>query len=154
MDSWTSALLWAFLWTTRCAYSYKVPCIAYAVDTGDLSKFNRLLVRKEASKTDLIITRTIYAADKLKEIGVTSQIKHTADSAFTFQTEPEDKNILTRTWKKDSLLEPESGTVGLAVIDFNLWPVVIRLKNCKKNHKKRKTSFELGLPGRYDNKKT
>jgi polysaccharide pyruvyl transferase WcaK-like protein len=133
MDTWTSALLWAFLWTTRCAYSYKIPCIAYAVDAGDLSKFNRLLVRKEASKTDLIITRTIYAANKLKEIGVTSPIKHTADCAFTFQTEPEDRNILTRTWKKDYLLEAESGTVGLAVIDFNLWPVVIRPWGSKKN---------------------
>ncbi len=126
MDTWTSALLWAFLWTTRCAHSYKIPCVAYAVDAGSLSRFNRFLVKKEASKTDLIITRTSYATDQLQEIGVTAPIKHTADSAFTFQTEPEDRNILQKIWKQKSLLEPEAGTVGLAVIDFYLWPVVIR----------------------------
>ena len=39
MDTWTSALLWAFLWTTRCAKYYKIPCVAYAVDAGDLTSF-------------------------------------------------------------------------------------------------------------------
>jgi polysaccharide pyruvyl transferase WcaK-like protein len=126
MDTWTSALLWAFLWTTTCANYYNIPCVAYAVDAGDLSRFNRFLVKREASKTDLIITRTIYAADKLQKIGVNAPIKHTADCAFTFRTEPEDKNILKRIWKEESLPEYRNGFVGLAIIDFNLWPVVIR----------------------------
>ena len=56
MDTWTSALLWAFLYATRCAYNEGIPCVAYAVDSGKLSSFNRYLVKKEASKTDLIIT--------------------------------------------------------------------------------------------------
>jgi len=47
----------------HCANYYKIPCLAYAVDAGDLSSFNQFLVRQEASKTDLIITRTIYAAE-------------------------------------------------------------------------------------------
>ncbi|MGZ7043506.1 MAG: polysaccharide pyruvyl transferase family protein, partial [Methanobacterium sp.] len=34
MDTWTSALLWAFLWATRCAHNFKKPSIAYAVDAG------------------------------------------------------------------------------------------------------------------------
>ncbi len=76
------------------------PCVAYAVDAGDLSRFNQFLVKREASKTDLIITRTIYAADKLQKIGVNAPIKHTADCAFTFKTEAEDKNILKKIWKK------------------------------------------------------
>jgi polysaccharide pyruvyl transferase WcaK-like protein len=126
MDTWTSALLWAFLWTTTCANYYKIPCVAYAVDAGDLSSFNQFLVRREASKTDLIITRTIYAAAKLRKIGVKAPIKHTADCAFTFKTEPEDKHILKKIWEKEHLPEPKNGIVGLAIIDFNLWPVVIR----------------------------
>ncbi|HEX7467853.1 MAG TPA: polysaccharide pyruvyl transferase family protein [Methanobacterium sp.] len=126
MDTWTSALLWAFLWTTTCANYYNIPCVAYAVDAGDLSRFNRFLVKREASKTDLIITRTIHAADKLHKIGVNAPIKHTADCAFTFRTEPEDKNILKKIWREESLPEYRNGFVGLAIIDFNLWPVVIR----------------------------
>jgi len=70
MDTWGSPLLWAFLWTTRCAKRFGVPCIAYAVDTGHLSDSNKERVRKHASKTDLIITRTKVAADRLVSYGV------------------------------------------------------------------------------------
>ncbi len=133
MDTWTSALLWAFLWTTRCANYYKVPCIAYAVDAGDLSRLNQFLVRKEASKTDLIITRTSYAAEKLYKIGVKSPLKHTADSAFTFQTETKDHHMLQKIWDRENLPESVKGFVGLAIIDFYLWPVVIRPWGKQKN---------------------
>jgi len=121
MDTWTSALLWAFLYATRYAHNAGVPCIAYAVDSGKLSSFNRYLVKKEASKTDLIITRTERAKEQLKSIGVTAPMEVTADCAFNFKPNKEDENILNETWT-------ESGEklVGLAVVDFNLWPVVIR----------------------------
>ncbi len=133
MDTWTSALLWAFLWTTRCASKYGIPCIAYAVDAGELSQFNRFLVKREASKTDLIITRTKYAMDKLIEIGVQAPIKHTADSAFTFKTDPNDKMILKKIWNDTKHFETERGFVGIAVVDFHLWPVVIRPWGRKEN---------------------
>ena len=133
MDTWTSALLWAFLWTTSCANYYNIPCIAYAVDAGELSTLNRFLVKQEASKTSLIITRTVYAADKLHKIGVKAPIKHTADCAFTFKTKPEDRNILKKIWLKENLPAIEKGFVGLAVIDFNLWPVVIKPWGSRKN---------------------
>ncbi len=121
MDTWTSALLWAFLWGTRCASNFKKPSLAYAVDVGHLSPFNRRLVRREASKTDLILTRTESAAKELKKIGVTAPIDVTADCAFTFKTEEIDENILKGSWQNS-----DSGIVGLAPVDFNLWPVVIR----------------------------
>lgn len=121
MDTWTSALLWAFLWATRCSYNAGVPCIAYAVDSGKLSSYNRYLVKREASKTDLIITRTKRAAEELKSIGVTAPLKVTADCAFNFKLDKEDKSTLTKTWP-----ESADGVVGLAVVDFYLWPVVIR----------------------------
>jgi polysaccharide pyruvyl transferase WcaK-like protein len=126
MDTWTSALLWAFLWTTRCADSYGVPCVAYAVDAGNLSRLNRFLVKREASKTDLIITRTKYAGVKLKKMGVKAPIEHTADCAFTYKTDPCDKGFLDKIIQQGNIPNPERGFVGLAVIDFYLWPVVIR----------------------------
>ncbi|UTB33693.1 MAG: polysaccharide pyruvyl transferase family protein [Methanobacterium sp. ERen5] len=125
MDTWTSALLWAFLWTTRCAYNQGIPCIAYAVDSGDLSKFNRFLVRREANKTDLIITRTTYAMERLIEIGVTAPIVSTADCAFSFETKLEAKHSLKKIWNSEQHGSNE-GFVGMAVVDFHLWPVVIR----------------------------
>lgn len=120
MDTWTSALLWAFLWATRCAYNFKRPSLAYAVDVGHLSNFNRWLVKREASKTDLILTRTGLAAEELKKFGVTAPIDVTADCAFTFKVD-ENKDILKNNWKA-----LDSGVVGLAPVDFYLWPVVMR----------------------------
>jgi polysaccharide pyruvyl transferase WcaK-like protein len=127
MDTWTSALLWAFLYATRCAHKEGVPCIAYAVDSGKLSSFNKFLVKREASKTDLIITRTQRAARELEEIGVTAPLEVTADSAFNFKPYPEDEN------DRPESSQPEEKMVGLAVVDFNLWPVVIRPWGKKEN---------------------
>ena len=134
MDTWTSALLWAFLWATRSAHRQKKPCVAYAVDAGNLSPFNKWLVKREASKTDLIITRTQYAAERLEEIGVTAPITSTADCAFTFQEDPDDHDFLEKMWS-ESADDPgmEDRVVGLAVVDFSLWPVVIRPWGHKKD---------------------
>jgi polysaccharide pyruvyl transferase WcaK-like protein len=121
MDTWTSALLWAFLWATNSSNRHEKPCVAYAVDAGELSRFNRWLVKREASKTDLIITRTRYAKEKMEKIGVTASIISTADCAFTFKENSEDDHFLKNIWPESS-----DGVVGLAVVDFSLWPVVIR----------------------------
>ena len=128
MDTWTSALLWAFLWATKCARDFKKLSIAYAVDVGHLSFFNRRLVKREASKTDLILVRTESAAQELQKIGVKAPIQTTADCAFTFKTEKGDAEILSELWP-----ESNSGVVGLAPIDFYLWPVVMRPWGKKEN---------------------
>lgn len=121
MDTWTSALLWAFLYATSYAYAMGKPCLAYAVDTGALSAYNRRRVRREASKTSLIITRTQSAADRLRALGVNAPIAATTDTAFTFYPEHEDKGFLRQIWP-----EAASGVVGFAVMNFYLWPVVMR----------------------------
>ena len=121
MDTWTSAMLWAYLWTTHCAHAMGKPCLAYAVDAGTLSPFNQGLVRREASKTDLIITRNRGAAGRLREWGVSAPIEVTGDCAFTFQTEAADRDLLRREWPQST-----SGVVGMAAVDFYLWPVVFR----------------------------
>jgi polysaccharide pyruvyl transferase WcaK-like protein len=126
MDTWGSALLWCYLLATRYAHSMKKPCVAYAVDAGSAGRFNRWLIRREASKTDLILARTQKAAERLKNWGVTAPIEATADNAFAFQPNPQDKDLLKRVW-------PEaSHVVGVAAEDIYVWPVQIRLWDRKK----------------------
>jgi polysaccharide pyruvyl transferase WcaK-like protein len=121
MDTWTSALLWEFLWGTRQARAFGKACVAYAVDAGRLSPSNAKLVKREASKTDLIITRTRAAAERLREVGVTAPIEVTADAAFAFEPADVDRDFVRRDWP-----EAGGGVAGLSVMDFHLWPVVIR----------------------------
>jgi polysaccharide pyruvyl transferase WcaK-like protein len=120
MDTWGQALLWFYLLATRFAHSMKKPCIAYSVDAGTASRFNRWLIRREASKTNLILARTQEAADRLKKLDVNAPIEVTADNAFAFRPKPQDKDLLKRVW-------PEaSHVVGLAAEDIYIWPVQIR----------------------------
>jgi polysaccharide pyruvyl transferase WcaK-like protein len=114
MDTWSSALLWIYLWTTRCAGAMGKPCMAYAVDAGEIqSAVNRRLVRRQASKTCLIITRAAAAAERLRSFGVTAPMEVTADNAFNFRPDPADAGLLSRAW-------PEAGpnVVGMALVDF------------------------------------
>jgi polysaccharide pyruvyl transferase WcaK-like protein len=120
MDTWGSALLWCYLLATRYAHSMGKPCVAYSVDAGSASRFNGWLIRREASKTDLILGRTQKAADRLKKWGVNAPIEVTADNAFAFHPNPSDDGLLKRVW-------PEaSHVVGVAAEDIYKWPVVIR----------------------------
>ena len=121
MDSSTAALLWAYLWATKCAHDMGKPCLAYAVDAGGLSDFNRGLVRREASKTDLIIVRSQAAADRLRVCGVTAPIETTADNAFIFHPDERDEGWVERSWP-----EGAGNMVGLAPVNFYQWPVVMR----------------------------
>ncbi len=121
MDTWGSPLLWAFLWATRCAAAMGKASLAYAVDAGTLSAANQRRVRSIASRTDLIVTRTRAAAQRLRELGVTAPIQWTADNAFTFRPKDEEKGWPVRSWPRAG-----AGMVGFAMVDFSLWPVVMR----------------------------
>lgn len=129
MDTWSSCLLWAWLWVTHCAGRSGKIIVAYAVDSGYLSEFNKKLVRHIASKTDLIITRTEAAAERLRDYRVKAPITASADSAFGFVPDPADRDFLARSWP-----ETAEGAIGVAAVDFYLWPVVFRpcgkSKNC------------------------
>ena len=127
MDTWGSALLWYYLLATRNAHAMKKPCVAYSVDAGTASRFNRWLIRREASKTNLILARTQKAAERLKDWKVTAPIEVTADNAFSFNPNPEDEGLLKRVW-------PEAEhVVGVAAEDIYKWPVVIRPWGPKKH---------------------
>jgi polysaccharide pyruvyl transferase WcaK-like protein len=121
MDTWTSALLWYFLWATRCAHLEGKPCLAYAVDAGQLRPRNQRLVRRWASTTDLIVTRSEAAAERLREWGVTAPVEWTADNAFVFDPRPED-----RAWVRGIWPAAERPPLGIAAVDFHRWPVVVR----------------------------
>lgn len=120
MDTWGAPLLWCYLLATRYAHSMKKPCIAYSVDAGSASRFNRWLIRREASKTNLILARTKEAATRLQKWGVKAPIEVTADNAISFRPNSKDHNILRHIW-------PEaSHVVGIAAEDIYTWPVQIR----------------------------
>ena len=94
MDTWTSVLLWYFLWATRCAHALGKPCLAYAVDAGAMSTFNQRLTRRIASQTDSIIARSQAAVDRLRSWGVTAPMVATADNAFNFCPAPADADFV------------------------------------------------------------
>jgi len=121
MDTWASALLWYFLWATHCAAVGDTPCLAYAVDAGQLRPRNQRLVGRYASETDLIVTRSAAAAERLRSWGVTAPIEVTADNAFRFDPRPEDER-----WLRDAWPDAGPAPIGIAAVDLFLWPVVIR----------------------------
>lgn len=120
IESFTSALLDAYLYATRCAAEFRKPCIAYAVDSGQVSAASQEKIRVNASLTDLIIMRTYAGADRMRRWGVTAPIEVAADTAFLFRTDPADADLLQREL-------PSDGVMGIAAVDFNLFPVVPRL---------------------------
>jgi polysaccharide pyruvyl transferase WcaK-like protein len=121
MDSWGSPLLWSFLWASHCAAKMGKQCLAYAVDAGTLKPVNARLVRQVASRTGLIVTRNRAAAGRLRAVGVTAPILSTADNAFTFQPREADRGWMAREWPRAA-----GGVVGLAMVDFSLFPAVMR----------------------------
>ncbi|HEY3421468.1 MAG TPA: polysaccharide pyruvyl transferase family protein [Methanomassiliicoccales archaeon] len=120
IETFTKALLDAYLWATHCAAEFGKPCISYAVDSGQVSPASQEKIRVEASKTDLIITRTYASAERLRNWEVTAPIEVAADTAFLFKPDPSDRDVLVQEF-------PSSGVVGIAAVDFNLFPVVPRL---------------------------
>jgi len=93
------------------------PCLAYAVDAGQLRPTYQKRVRREASLTDLIVARSRGAADRLQDWGVTAPIEVTADNAFNFHPRPSDENLLRRLWP-----DADSGVVGIAAVNFQRGP--------------------------------
>ncbi len=122
MDTWSSAMLWCYLWTTYCANVAGKPSLAYAVDAGDIkSGFNRWLMRHNATQPMKIVARAAAAVERLRSVGVSAPMAVTADNAFSFHPNPADAGLLYRLW-------PEAGpdVVGMALVDFYQWPVVMR----------------------------
>lgn len=121
MDTWASALLLVYLWASFCARVLNRRCVAYCVDSGHLTPGNQKRVRREVNKTDLVITRTQAAADRLRSWGVTAPIEVTADLALSLDMDPSHADLLARIWP-----EAAGGVVGMALVDFYRWPVVFR----------------------------
>src|SRR4029450_7966804 len=78
------------------------------------------LTRRVASRSELIVTRSEAAAERLRSWGVTAPITATADNAFNFQPDPQDAAWLEARWPEGA------GAGGLALGDFSRFPVVVR----------------------------
>ena len=122
MDTWTWALLWAFLLATKQAHVSGKPVVAYSVDVGEIKSSNLTKACREIDKTDLIIVRNRAAAERLKKWGITAPVEVTADSAFTYNPDPAFEGIVNDVWP-----EAKGKLIGFAMIDFYCWPVVMRL---------------------------
>ncbi|MDD5646994.1 MAG: polysaccharide pyruvyl transferase family protein [Candidatus Bipolaricaulis sp.] len=121
MDTWGSPLLWYFLWAAWCAHRFGKPCLAYAVDAGELCARNRYLTGRVASRMDRVVVRARAAADRLRACGVTAPIEITADNALTFVPDAADACIVPERWP-----EAAGGVVGLAAVNYHLFPVRVR----------------------------
>ncbi|MCK9903791.1 polysaccharide pyruvyl transferase family protein [Frankia sp. Cpl3] len=112
-DSWSSALLYLFLWGAWTARRAGAATVAYAVDAGRMKPVNRLLTRHVARSMDLIVVRTAAARDTLREAGVTRSVLDTTDTAFQYRhSAPRPAGRAPR--------------VGLAPVNFHVWPVRAR----------------------------
>lgn len=49
-DTWILALLWAFLWATKCAHNFKKISVAYAVDAVRLSSLKDSWLSEKPTK--------------------------------------------------------------------------------------------------------
>jgi len=121
MDTWGSALLWYFLWNAVWAHRLGKPCLAYAVDAGELSSRNQRLTARIVSRMGLVVVRARAAASRLQAYGVTAPVKITADNALTFRPDPAEEATIERLRSEDG-----RGAVGLAAVNFHLFPVTVR----------------------------
>ena len=121
MDTWTSALLWYFLWATRCAHREGKPCLAYAVDAGQLRPRNRRLVRRlgEHDRSD----RHPVGGGRRASPRVGG---HRADRVDGRQRVHVRARVEDRGWARGLWPDPQRPPLGIAAVDFSRWPVVIR----------------------------
>jgi polysaccharide pyruvyl transferase WcaK-like protein len=121
-ENWSPWLLYAFLWAAFCSRRAGKRCVAYAVDAGELSWFNRLLAARVCDGIDLILTRTEVARQRLLAMGVRRPILTTTDTAFPY--------LIGERPPADS---PGPPTVGIAPLEFFFWPVRFRLFGRREN---------------------
>jgi hypothetical protein len=98
---------------------------------GSLCPRNRRLVGHVGREIDLVITRAQAAAERLRTCGVTVPVEVTADNALTFVPDPGDAGFLQGIWP-----DAGDGAVGIAAVDFHLWPAVFRLWGRKEDRYK------------------
>ena len=110
-------LLYAYLWTAFTAWLAGRPCIAYAVDVGNMTPFNRWLVVRACGLMDLVITRTERARERLLAMGFRGRVLSNTDTAFQYLSHSAASPQPPR----------ERPLVGIAPIEFYHWPVQLRL---------------------------
>jgi hypothetical protein len=91
MDTWTSALLWYFLWATHCAAVKGTPC-RLRRGRRPASTRNQRLVRAMGERP-ISSSPARGGCRAPARFGVTAPIEWTADNAFNFEPRPEDRGV-------------------------------------------------------------
>lgn len=120
-ESFSSLLLWYFLYASEFAERLSIPVVAYGVDAGSLSPINAAWAKEVADRMALVMMRTNAAADKLKEWGVEVPVEVTADTAFTIT--PKDR-VWAETVLRGQGVDLVKPLLGIAFEEFFWWPVV------------------------------
>ena len=115
--SWSSLLLWAYLWMAFISICLRRPCIAYCVDVGDLSPLQRRIVVWICNRLTTVIVRSHAARQRLDTWGVRREIHVSADPVLRY---PARASALKGTCRNDVK------RIGIAPIEFHQWPVRIR----------------------------
>jgi polysaccharide pyruvyl transferase WcaK-like protein len=121
-ESWSSLLLRTYLWTAFVAILLQRRAIAYCVDVGALSRFNRLAVVWVCNRLTAVIVRSDAARQRLMSWGVLDNVHVSADPVLRYKGEPVEPLTEIPTVNEHGLR-----TVGLAPIEFYQWPVRVKL---------------------------
>ena len=118
-ENFASALLHYFLYGAGLASRLGKPCFSYAVDAGDMSRFNNFLSWYLSRDTHLI-TRTQDAKKVLEKIDLPGA-KVRVDTAWTTKSESLEwgaKLLKERGW------DGKKPLIGMAMQNYFWWPVI------------------------------
>ncbi|OGP60757.1 MAG: hypothetical protein A2V67_16035 [Deltaproteobacteria bacterium RBG_13_61_14] len=119
-ENFAAALLLFFLYGVGLAEKLGKPSFSYAVDAGQMNKFNNFLSWNLSKGMTRLITRTQPAKEVLEKIFLPGAIVR-VDTAWTLRPNPPDWGIATL---KKLGWDGQKPLVGLAMQNFFWWPVI------------------------------
>jgi polysaccharide pyruvyl transferase WcaK-like protein len=125
IDHFSSIFCWMFCYAARFAKRAGRGVVAYSNDCGHLKPRNQKILRDTINNSvDLVMLRNPDAVSRMKEYGVTRDIKLVADGAYMYPTPSQE--FIQGVWKKLALAPNERPVVGICPKEFFWWPVKIK----------------------------
>ena len=119
-ENFAAALLLYFLYGAGLAEKLGKPSFSYAVDAGQMNRFNNFLSWNLSKGMTRLITRTVPAKEVLEKIFLPGAIVR-VDTAWTLRPNPPE-------WGRDQLQQlgwdGKKPLVGLAMQNFFWWPII------------------------------
>jgi polysaccharide pyruvyl transferase WcaK-like protein len=119
-ENFAAALLLFFLYGVGLAEKLGKPSFSYAVDAGEMNRFNNFISWNLSKGMTRYITRTSASRDMLEKIFLPGAIVR-VDTAWTLRPNPVEWGI--ETLKKHGW-DGKKPLVGLAMQNFFWWPVI------------------------------